>query len=246
MYNSWVEASFSYVKVSSIARIGREWGLSQLLDLLIPAEAKVKRQRYIEFGAEKVDRRMALKTERPDIWTYVTKNRGPEEQEMAPTELHSNGTLFMLAGTETTATELSGLTYLLLKSPEKLDRLTREVRSAFKSIDDMTMVNLSQLEYLQACIEEGLRFYPPVASGLPRITPEGGAEVCGRWIPGGVRPHNLVHVSDMLTRWYRRLFKFPSTVHVGLRSISIIQTLSPRRDSYLKVQRNMLPTEKMR
>jgi cytochrome P450 len=192
MYSPWVEATFSYIKVISIARIGREWGLSKLLDMLIPAEAKVKRQKYIDFGAEKVDKRMALKTERPDIWTYVTKNQGAEEQALAPTELHSNGTLFMLAGTETTATGLSGLTYMLLKSPAKLDRLTKEIRAAFKTTDDMTMVNLSRLKYLQACIEEGLRTYPPVAGGLPRITPVGGAEVCGRWVPGGVRSHNLI------------------------------------------------------
>jgi hypothetical protein len=192
-YDGWVEAVFSHMKFISMARLGREWGLTGLLSLLIPAETKTKQQRHIQSGAAKVDRRMVMKTERPDIWTYVTKNQGPEDQVLAPSELHSNGTLFMLAGTETTATELSGLTYMLLKSPEKLARLVKEVRTAFKTTDDMTMVSLLQLHYLQACIEEGLRMYPPVAGGLARVVPEGGAEVCGRWVPGGVS-------SQILTR----------------------------------------------
>jgi cytochrome P450 len=136
---------------------------------------------------------MAQKTERPDIWTYVTKNSHIEGQALAQSELHSNGALFMVAGTETTATELAGLTYMLLKNPQKLARLTSEIRTAFTRFEDITMVKLSQLQYLQACLEEGLRVYPPVPAGLPRITPKGGAKVCNRWIPGGV--------SDIITRF---------------------------------------------
>lgn len=92
----------------------------------------------------------------------------------------------MLAGTETTATELSGLTYLLLKNPGKMQRLVDELRSSFSSFEDMTMTKLSQLDYLGACIEEGLRFYPPVPVGLVRTVPKDGALICGMWVPGGV------------------------------------------------------------
>jgi cytochrome P450 len=185
-YSSWVGATFAFAKVISVARTGREWGLTKLLSFLVSADVKAKRQSHIQFATAKVEMRMAQKTERPDIWTYVTKNSQIEGQALAPSELHSNGALFMLAGTETTATLLSGLTYILLKNPEKMDRLTKEIKAAFTSLEDMTMVKLSQLEYLQACIEEGLRLYPPVPVGLPRHTPKGGAMVCNRWIPGGV------------------------------------------------------------
>lgn len=98
----------------------------------------------------------------------------------------------MLAGTETTATELSGLTYLLLKNPVQLERLTKEVRSAFSSMDDMTMTKLSQLEFLSACLEEGLRMYPPVPIGLARTAPAGGATVCGHWVAGGVSAVSVI------------------------------------------------------
>lgn len=185
-YHPWVKAIFSYVKVVSISKVCRAWpGLSSLLQLMVSKDTKEKRKQHLAFSTESIDNCMARKSERPHIWTFVTQ-RGEKEGGLQPTELYSNGTLFMLAGTETTATELSGLTYLLLKNPEKMRRLTLELRASFSSFEDMTMTNLSQLEYLGACIEEGLRYYPPVPVGPARTTPRGGASVCGRWVPGGV------------------------------------------------------------
>jgi cytochrome P450 len=170
-----------------ISKVAREWpGLTRLLQTMVPKDIKEMRKQHLAFSADMIDKRMARKTERPDIWTFVTRY-GEEEGGLNPNELHSNGALFMLAGTETTATELSGLTYLLMKNPDKLRRLTDELRASFASFDDMTMTNLSQLEYLGACIEEGLRLYPPFPVGPARVTPKGGASVCGRWVPGGVR-----------------------------------------------------------
>jgi hypothetical protein len=241
-YNSWVRSTFGFVKVVSIARIGREWpGLTTLFSLLISADVKAKRQTFIGFAAEQVDKRMARKTTRPDIWTYVTQHQDKDKEMLAPSELHNNGLTFMLAGTETTATELSGMTYMLLKNPEKLNRLTKEVRDAFASLDDLTMMKLSQLEYLQACIEEGLRLYPPVPTGLPRITPKDGATVCGRWVPGGVSGDCFIDIrgvmfcTDISTRlWFNVRYTRP---FVRL-SISIIRSPSPRSDFFLRVRRN--------
>jgi cytochrome P450 len=185
-YHPWVKSLFSYMKIISISRVCREWpGLTRLLQHLVPEDIRQKRKMHLAFTTERIENRMARKTERPDIWTFVTRH-SEEEGGLKPTELHSNGSLFMLAGTETTATELSGLTYLLLKNPDKLLRLTKEIRAAFSSFDDMTMTRLSQLKYLEVCIEEGLRYYPPVPVGLARTKITGGASICGRWIAGGV------------------------------------------------------------
>lgn len=140
-------------------------------------------------SVERVEKRMARKTDRPDIWTYVMRYSESEENKekgLSTTEMHSDAALFMLAGTETTATELSGMTHYLLKDPVRMERLKREIRDAFPTYEDMTMTKLSQLEYLGACIEEGLRMYPPVALGLPRTAPKGGAKVNGYWVPEGV------------------------------------------------------------
>jgi cytochrome P450 len=61
-----------------------------------------------------------------------------------------------------------------------------EVRGAFKSETDVTIDELAKLPYLNACIEEGLRMYPPISSGLPRVTPQEGAMIAGKSVPGNV------------------------------------------------------------
>ena len=77
----------------------------------------------------------------------------------------------------------SGLTYHLLRNPETRDRLTKELRNTFVRDEDITIETLQQLPYLNACIEEGMRLYPPVPTGLPRQTPKGGARICGEYVP---------------------------------------------------------------
>jgi cytochrome P450 len=48
------------------------------------------------------------------------------------------------------------------------------------------MHNLVNMKYLQACLDEGLRIFPPVPVTLPRIVPSGGDVVCGKLVPEGV------------------------------------------------------------
>lgn len=102
--------------------------------------------------------------------------------------LESNATLLAAAGSETTASLLSGLTFLLLQHPETIEKLKREVRASFSSVADITVASVARLPYLQACIHEGLRRFPPITSNLPRETREGGAFVAGQFVPEGVSP----------------------------------------------------------
>lgn len=114
--------------------------------------------------------------------------------------MHSNSTLYMVAGTETTATLLrfvhvnspeslltstSGLTYYLLRNPSTMSLLVEELRTTFHTESSITIEALASLPYLNACIEEGLRIYPPAPVGLPRRIPEGGIAVGDDWVPEG-------------------------------------------------------------
>ena len=69
--------------------------------------------------------------------------------------------------------------------PPALERLKAEVRGRFASDEDITMEALAQFPYLNACIDEALRIYPPVAAGVGRVVPREGAMVADRWVPGG-------------------------------------------------------------
>lgn len=67
-----------------------------------------------------------------------------------------------------------------------MNQLVDEIRGAFSDFDDITLEGLARLEYLQAVLQEGLRMYPPVPIGLPRVTPEGGSTIDGYWVPPNV------------------------------------------------------------
>ena len=66
------------------------------------------------------------------------------------------------------------------------DRLKAEIRGAIKSEGDLVIANLINLPWMNACIEEGLRIFPPVPIGLLRTVPEGGSDIDGHMVPGGV------------------------------------------------------------
>ena len=97
----------------------------------------------------------------------------------------SNASVLVAAGSETTATLLSGATYLLLSHPSSLERLRREVRSSFQSADEITIASASRLTYMVACLGEALRLYPPLTANLVRQAAEGGAVIAGHLVPGG-------------------------------------------------------------
>jgi cytochrome P450 len=77
-------------------------------------------------------------------------------------ELYSNMSMIVIAGSETSATLLRGFVFHLLKNPEIYGKLTKEVRSAFNDTSDMAPRNEADFPYLNACIEEALRIYPPL------------------------------------------------------------------------------------
>jgi cytochrome P450 len=164
--------------------------MSALLPKLIPASARRLQRENEKFASDRVDRRLARESGPPDLWTEILKRSddgmGDATAGMSLKEMHANATVFMNAGTETTATLLSGLTYYLLINPDKIAKLVAEIRGAFASETDITIDDLAKLTYLNACIEEGLRMYPPISAGLPRRVPQEGAMIAGKWIPGDV------------------------------------------------------------
>jgi len=101
-------------------------------------------------------------------------------------QLSENAFILVLAGSETTATTLSGATYLLLTHPEILDKLNQEVRSSFKSKDEITIASVGKLSYMLAVLNESLRLYPPLTSTLVRVVPPSGGKIAGHYVPGKV------------------------------------------------------------
>ncbi|RAH50530.1 cytochrome P450 [Aspergillus brunneoviolaceus CBS 621.78] len=123
----------------------------------------------------------------------TTEKHENTEKGFTTQELVSNGSTIIIAGSETTATLLSGVTYLLLKSPRVLSKLQDEIRSTFSDESEIDLESCNKLEYCLAVLTEALRVYPPVGPGLPRIVDAQGDMIAGNWVPGGT----IVSISQL-------------------------------------------------
>ncbi|KAG7424300.1 Cytochrome P450 monooxygenase BOA3 [Fusarium oxysporum f. sp. raphani] len=134
-------------------------------------------------------------------------DRTIRESEFDPVHLREQAKVMMLAGSETTATFLAGITYLLLKNPETLVKLQNEVRSAFTSKKEITKDSTLKLQYLSGVIGEGLRLFPPAPFGLPRVCPP-GAMIDGCAVPEGT----VVSVDSFAMSHDARNFSDPDVI----------------------------------
>jgi cytochrome P450 len=102
---------------------------------------------------------------------------------MTHDEIKETSGSIIIAGSETSATLLSGAIYYLLKNPVWMSKLQNEVRSSFVNKSQITFSSTSQMTIMNAVIHETFRIYPPVPVALPRLTPKDGAVVAGAYIP---------------------------------------------------------------
>ncbi|EEY23060.1 pisatin demethylase [Verticillium alfalfae VaMs.102] len=97
----------------------------------------------------------------------------------------------MFAGSDTTAISLRAVFYLLLKHPEKMEKLLHELSTEsqagrFARPDALVQwEEVRSLPYLSAVINEALRCHPAAGLTLERVVPSQGINVAGQRIPGG-------------------------------------------------------------
>lgn len=101
-------------------------------------------------------------------------------------QLQANAMVIATAGSETTATLLSGAAFLLAQNPNTLERLKQEVRTSFSNVGDITITSINRLPYLLACLNEALRRHPPGVSNMAREVHKGGEMIAGRFVPEDV------------------------------------------------------------
>lgn len=220
-YHPWVSNIFNSVRVNLITQSIIRLGLKRFMPWFIPGKFKAAYKKTIQFSEHAALARLdASDTKSSDFMSYILRYN--DERGMSRAEIIENSSLLITAGSETTATTLSGATYLLLTNRDKYDELTHEIRSAFNSEEEITITRCDHLKYLVAVFQESLRMCkpstnpqflfvyglilsvldPPVAPGFSRFTPTEGEFVEGYWIPGNVSDNNYKYVRGYLT-WYK-------------------------------------------
>ena len=191
-YHDWVRLLFQYVKMITVAAAPRYYS-TRITDFmfqrLMPRSVLEGQKAHKRYADERINRRLDSKTDsnRPDFMTPFMKNN-TNYQTMSREEILSTFTFLIIGGSETTATTLTGIFNHLIRRPEVLARLTREIRTYFEAEEDIVLEGLAdeKLPYLEATINEGLRMCNPIPTGLPRQVPDGGDTYLGVFLPGGV------------------------------------------------------------
>ena len=125
--------------------------LYRLLVWSVPKSSVQKQQKHFLMAKQKVQNRLGIKQDRPDFVSHLKKAR----EGLSDTEIESMAGIIIIAGSNSLTTTLAGTTNYLVRFPQTLEMLSREVRSAFRTEANINLTTLGQLPYLSAVIEEG-------------------------------------------------------------------------------------------
>ncbi|KAL2848517.1 cytochrome P450 [Aspergillus pseudoustus] len=179
-------------------------------------------QKFLEFCGQQLMERFKNDPEIPDISSSLfvpLKGRGiteitPEEENL----LYGDARLIVIAGSDTTSGALSAIFYELVRKPEEIEKLRAELAPYMEKDQphcEFFHSKIAHLDHLNGVINEALRLYPAVPSGLQRLTPPEGIVIDGTHIPGGMNifcPLYALARSEMVygrplefvpERWYK-------------------------------------------
>lgn len=140
------------------------------------------------FSASSIEARKEKPPAEPDIMSHLLGAApmfaDPQREDFL---LQGDARLLIIAGSDTTATTITYLSYYLAARPSlQRDALAELTANGIRESDSITVDGVRNLPFLNAIIKETLRLHPPVSSALGRDTPKEGLQVGDTFIPGGV------------------------------------------------------------
>ncbi|KAL8725032.1 MAG: hypothetical protein Q9166_007607 [cf. Caloplaca sp. 2 TL-2023] len=210
-YAPFVRAITAMASELTFTQMWKYWGVMSIRAFFTPKGLVGQRVKNIRTAMQTVQRRIEKGSEHRDFLHYILSAN--DDKGMSPEEINVNAFSLSIAGSESTATAMSGAVFLMLTHPSVYRRLVEETRSAHAREEEITLASTHSLEYLNAVITETLRIYPPVAITLPRRVPASGDVIVGQFVPSGVtvgvhhystyhHPKNFHQPADFLPeRW---------------------------------------------
>lgn len=192
-FHPWITFIFSNLTMMMYGQMVLTMGwLGTLVEMLVPKKIWAEATSHAQATRDKVDRRLARTTDRPDFVSGFMKHVN-QPGGITSNELYADSNIFVMAGSETSATLLAVAVYYLLRNPDKLAQLQREVREAYprqtgaedEGESEINFATVTKLPYLLAVLNESLRIHPPLPAGINRFVPQGGAMIDGRFVAEG-------------------------------------------------------------
>ena len=189
--HSWILGFFLGAKFGSVRNsLSRFHPIDKIFGWMFLRLTAKNRARSWRIATDKISRRLEMGDLGPSRSDFITPvvGRLDETQKTGITrkELNTNGLAVVIAGCQLPTVALATSTYLLMRYPETLKELTKEIRESFESETDITIFSTMKLPYLAAVINETLRIHHPTPINLPRVVPPQGQMVGRYWVPGGV------------------------------------------------------------
>lgn len=121
-----------------------------------------------------------------DLFGHYLTDRHGKELNLPFEELVSESNVILNAGSDTTATAMTNILYLLIKHDAVRQKLLDELDAVLGAEDVIpTYDQVKDLPYLRACVDEALRLRPPLSLGLPRKT-TADTTIAGHIVKAGV------------------------------------------------------------
>nr|GAT44522.1 predicted protein [Mycena chlorophos] len=120
-----------------------------------------------------------------DLWYHLMDEDGHEKVKPTMPEVLVDGVLAIVAGSDTSAFALSYFFWTMLTNPDVFARVKAEVDSVYPDPEAiLRSERQNDLKFLNACLQETLRLFPPVPTGGSREIPTGDPKlIAGKLIP---------------------------------------------------------------
>ncbi len=115
---------------------------------------------FVAQARERMDRRRELVDHPENLLEAMIAAADQPGSGIDDRQVAGNVLTLLLAGEDTTANTLAWLIYLLWRNPAALARATEEVRRVCGDAHDLTMEQLEELHFVQACLYESMRLKP--------------------------------------------------------------------------------------
>lgn len=128
----------------------------------------------LTFMTDVIHKRIASGKKRQDILDHLigTLDTKSEDDRLQLDDIINEVVLFLVAGSETTSNTMGFLFIEMFKNPHVYEELRKEI-DAIEMEEGQTMLTHNQIKslpYLNAVIDETLRFHPANPGGAPRRT----------------------------------------------------------------------------
>ncbi|OSS53726.1 hypothetical protein B5807_00491 [Epicoccum nigrum] len=159
-------------------------------------------QHILDTTLRALEARKKNKDVREDVLSLWLKQHESHPEKLPEKELHGCVNMTVGAASDTVSASLQSFFYHLIRHPQYLSVAKQEIADANLTDDIVSYADASKLPFLQACLKEGWRMFPPVPFGLARIVPAKGVTIGGRYFKPGVK----LSVNPRVIHYSRELF----------------------------------------